>query len=269
MPTALNRAPFFDPEVAMRFVVTGAAGFIGSHLCDRLISEGHGVIGIDNFSDYYPRWIKRDNVAGFAARSGLHLLEADLGEVDLAPLLQDVDGVFHLAGQPGVRLSWGAGFSAYIRDNVWVTQRLFESVRDRPVPVVCASSSSVYGDADRRLLHEDDALEPVSLYGLTKLAVEHLARIYREEHGLQVTCLRYFTVYGPRSRPDMAFSRFIRAGSSGAPVTVLGSGRQTRDFTFVSDVVDATIRALGAPGGCLQRRRWPAGLDSGRARLPA
>jgi len=233
-------------ELVVRYLVTGAAGFIGSHLCERLISAGHAVIGVDNFSDYYPRWRKEANLTGVAADRRLRLVAADLVEVGLAPLLEGVDGVFHLAGQPGVRQSWGEGFAGYVEGNLRVTQRLLEALRPHPVPVVCASSSSVYGNAGGRRLAEQDPLRPVSPYGLTKLAVEHLARIYREEHQLQVSCLRYFTVFGPRQRPDMAFSRFIDAARDGGPIIVLGSGRQTRDYTFVSDVVEATIRALGA-----------------------
>lgn len=231
----------------MRYLVTGVAGFIGSHLCERLIGAGHAVVGVDNFNAYYPRRLKEENLSAVAGSTALLLVEADLGEVNLAPLLDDADGVFHLAGQPGVRLSWGDGFASYLENNLWVTQRLLEAVRGRSLPVVCASSSSVYGETMRRELRESDALAPVSPYGLTKLAVEHLARIYRDEHGIAVTCLRYFTVYGPRQRPDMAFSRFIDAAHVGGRVRVLGTGLQTRDFTFVSDVVEATILALGAP----------------------
>jgi UDP-glucuronate 4-epimerase len=226
-------------------LVTGAAGFIGSHLCERLVADGDQVVGVDCFSDYYDRTTKESNLAGLRSAS-FRLVEADLNEVSMISLLDGIDGVFHLAGQPGVRGSWGEGFGSYLRANVEATQRLLEAVRRRPVPVVLASSSSVYGNAERQPVSEDQPLQPVSPYGVTKLAAENLALVYAREHRLSVTALRYFTVYGPRQRPDMAFSLFLRAALSGDQIRVLGDGEQSRDFTFVTDAVDATVRALDA-----------------------
>lgn len=233
----------------MRLVVTGCAGFIGSHLCERLLSDGHTVTGVDSFTDYYDRDRKDHNISGAREWSTFRLVEADLVELDLEPLLASSDGVFHLAGQPGVRASWGAAFDTYLSRNVLATQRLFEAVRAEPTPVVLASSSSVYGLISGRPTGEDSPRTPVSPYGLTKLAAEHLARIYSHQYDVPVVCLRYFTVFGPRQRPDMAFSRFFQALSLGQPIQLLGDGRQSRDFTYVADIVDATVRALHAPRG--------------------
>jgi nucleoside-diphosphate-sugar epimerase len=234
-----------------RYLVTGAAGFIGSHLCERLLAMGHSVLGVDRFSPYYGRHLKEANLLECGQYRRFELLEADLAQVDFDPLLADIDGVFHLAAQPGVRASWGDGFGDYVRDNVLGTQRLLDAVSTHAaaVPVVIASSSSVYGDATTFPISEDSAPQPVSPYGLTKLTVEHLARIYAQQLGLHVVCLRYFTVYGPRQRPDMAFTRFMTAAYGGETIEVLGDGNQSRDFSFVGDVVDATIRGLeGTPG---------------------
>jgi nucleoside-diphosphate-sugar epimerase len=233
-----------------RYLVTGVAGFIGSHLCERLLDTGHSVLGVDRFSPYYPRDLKEANLLASSTHERFELLEADLAAVDIGPLMADVDGVFHLAAQPGVRASWGDGFADYVRDNILGTQRLLDAVTANPVPVVMASSSSVYGDAATLPVSEDGcSLLPVSPYGLTKLTVEHLARIYVEQLGLSVVCLRYFTVYGPRQRPDMAFTRFLTAAYRDETIEILGDGRQSRDFSFVGDVVDATIRALDAEPG--------------------
>jgi nucleoside-diphosphate-sugar epimerase len=232
-----------------RYLVTGAAGFIGSHLCERLLEIGCEVVGIDRFAPFYDRHLKERNLRGLRANDRFELIEADLCEFDLPPTVAEVDGVFHLAAQAGVRSSWGEGFVDYVRDNVLATQRLLDAVCCRPVPVVIASSSSVYGDADRLPVTENHDLAPVSPYGLTKLSVEHLARIYGRQHGLRIACLRYFTVYGPRQRPDMAFSRFLRAALAGDSLRILGDGAQSRDFTYVDDAVSATMLALDAPAG--------------------
>jgi predicted glycosyltransferase/nucleoside-diphosphate-sugar epimerase len=227
----------------MRCLVTGAAGFVGSHLAERLVHLGHDVVGVDSFSPYYDPATKRHNVATLRERQGFHLVEADLGETDLEPLVDGVDWVFHLAGQPGVRGSWGTQFAEYVRHNVHATQRLLEALRAHPPRrLIYASSSSIYGDAPVPM-REEVRPQPVSPYGVTKLAGEHLVDVYRKSYGLPSVVLRFFTVYGPRQRPDMAFHRFIRAIADGEPVHLYGDGRQTRDFTYVDDVVEACLRA--------------------------
>lgn len=234
------------------YLVTGAAGFIGSHLTERLLAEGHRVRAVDRFSPYYDRSTKESNLEGCRKQDCFQLIEVDLADAAIEDLLEDVDGVFHLAAQPGVRASWGEGFVDYVRDNVVATQRLFEALRHRPVPTVFASSSSVYGDAPRLPVVEGETgLEPVSPYGLTKLTVEHLARIYVTQYRIHAVGLRYFTVYGPRQRPDMAFTRFITSSLDGRPLRLLGDGTQSRDFTFVTDAVDATVRAMAMPAGSI------------------
>lgn len=232
------------------YLVTGAAGFIGSHLTERLLAEGHRVRAVDRFSSYYARDLKEANLAGCRTQPGFELIEADLADTDVGSLLAGMDGVFHLAAQPGVRPSWGEGFVEYVRDNLVATQRLFDALARCPIPAVVASSSSVYGDTQALPVSEEQVqLAPVSPYGLTKLTVEHLARIYIQQHGIHTVMMRYFTVYGPRQRPDMAFTRFLRAALAGETLEVLGDGSQSRDFSYVGDVVDATIRALAAPTG--------------------
>jgi nucleoside-diphosphate-sugar epimerase len=232
----------------MRVLVTGCAGFIGSHLCERLLADGHSVIGIDSFSAYYdPVW-KRRNLGGALRSNRFTLVEGDLLELDLHRLMIGVDGAFHLAAHPGVRPSWDQ-LDVYLRDNVLATQRLMEAVSSRPVPVVYASSSSVYGDVERLPIREDDSLRPISPYGVTKLAGEQIVSLYGRAHGIPVAGVRYFTVYGPRQRPDMAITRFIAAALAGDPLEVLGDGNQTRDFTFVSDAVEATVAAMRRPDG--------------------
>ncbi len=223
-------------------LVTGAAGFIGSHLVERLLAEGARVTGVDAFTPYYDASLKRRNAAALA-HPRFRLLELDLGAADLGAL-PEADVVFHLAAQPGVRASWGAEFAAYAHHNVLATQRLLERYRaSRLQRFVYASSSSVYGDAERYPTAEDLLPRPFSPYGVTKLAGEHLALLYGRNFGLPVVGLRYFTVYGPRQRPDMAFHRFCRAMLRGEPIAVYGDGTQSRDFTFVADAVEATIRA--------------------------
>ena len=230
-----------------RALVTGAAGFIGSHLVKALLSTGHEVVGLDNFSNYYEPGVKRANVAASLRDPRFSLVTDDLAKVALDNLLDGVDMVFHLAGQPGVRNSWGTGFAVYVRDNLLATQHLLEALADRPIPTVVASTSSVYGENDGRPLTEDAPLRPVSPYGMTKAAAEQLIDVYRRDRGVPVVCLRYFTVFGPRQRPDMAFQRFVDALECERPLRIFGSGHQIRDFTYVDDVVAATIAALGAP----------------------
>jgi UDP-glucuronate 4-epimerase len=236
----------------MRALVTGAAGFIGSTLADRLVADGWTVRGVDRFTDYYPRPIKHANLDNVIDSSSFTLVEADLLTADLEPLLDGVDVVFHLAGQPGVRLSWADGFQTYNDLNVNVTQRLLEAVRNHPVDrFVFASSSSVYGDAAIVPTDEDQPTNPYSPYGVTKLAGELLCRAYGGNFGVPTASVRYFTVYGPRQRPDMATHRLIEAAFGGHRFPLFGDGRQVRDFTYVDDIVDATIRAAThdlAPG---------------------
>jgi len=235
----------------VKVVVTGAAGFIGSHLTESLLADGHEVTGVDAFTDYYPRPIKERNLEKSRSHGKFRLVEGRLQDLDLRPLLDGVDRVFHLAAQAGVRASWGREFSHYTDHNVLATQRLLEAARAAGGPrVVYASSSSVYGDAPTLPLSEDARCEPVSPYGVSKLAAEHLGVLYHRNFGLPVVSLRYFTVYGPRQRPDMAFHRFLKAARDAEPIHLYGDGGQTRDFTFVSDIVAATRAAAdsGRPG---------------------
>ncbi len=237
----------------MKAVVTGGAGFIGSQLAERLLAEGHEVVAIDAFLDYYPREIKEGNLARARDHRGYRFIEGRLQEMDLAPALEGASQVYHLAAQAGVRASWGRDFTVYTENNVLATQRLLEAAVAAGVPrLVYASSSSVYGDARTLPLREDGPCRPVSPYGVTKLAAEHLVHLYGRNHGLPAVSLRYFTVYGPRQRPDMAFHRFLKAVLRDEPIRVFGDGTQTRDFTFVDDIVSAT-RAAGDTGrpGCV------------------
>jgi len=225
-------------------LVTGAAGFIGSHLCERLVAEGWTVRGVDCLTPYYDPALKERNLHGLARAPRFTLERVDLRAADPAPLLHGVEVVWHLAAQAGVRSSWGDAFDDYTSININATQRLLEAARGRSFRrFVFASSSSVYGDAPVFPMPEDGPLRPISPYGVTKLAGEMLVRLYSVVHGLPAVSLRYFTVYGPRQRPDMGFHRFFRAILSGEPVPVYGDGRQTRDFTFVSDVVEANLLA--------------------------
>jgi predicted glycosyltransferase/nucleoside-diphosphate-sugar epimerase len=226
-----------------RAVVTGAAGFIGSHLAQALLSRGHRVIGIDSFTPYYPPATKRANVATAIQDPAFELLVGDLNELNLDEILEPADMVFHLAAQPGVAGSWDSAFPDYSRNNIEATQRLLASAHRRRVArVIYASSSSVYGDA-RLPMAESGPLRPVSPYGVTKLTAEQLVALYRKKLGLSVVPLRLFNVYGPRQRPDMAFHRFIAAIAAGKPITVYGDGRQRRDFTYVADVVETVVEA--------------------------
>jgi UDP-glucuronate 4-epimerase len=227
-----------------RALITGCAGFIGSHLSERLVAEGWDVVGIDAFTPYYDRADKRDNLGMLEDARRFSLVEGDVNEVDLAALMADAPVVFHLAAQPGVRLSFGEGFARYTADNLLATQRIFEAAAAAGCPrVVWASSSSVYGDAACYPCVEDDTpTAPRSPYGVTKRACEDLAAIYRGQ-GLSTVGLRYFTVYGPRQRPDMAMRILCESLLDRTPFPLYGDGRQSRDFTHVADAVDATYRA--------------------------
>ena len=236
----------------MKALVTGAAGFIGSHLAERLLDAGATVTGIDSFTDYYPRERKEANLAGLRQRAGFDLLESSLADADLPRLLEGVTHVFHLAAQAGVRKSWGTNFRVYTVNNVESTQILLEACAGRPIErLVYASSSSVYGDDVPLPMREDARPQPVSPYGVTKLSAEQLCHVYHVNHSVPAVALRYFTVYGPRQRPDMGFHRFFTAVMAGQPVPQFGDGRQTRDFTYVADAVTATLAAAtrGKPGG--------------------
>ena len=235
----------------MKALVTGVAGFIGSHLSAALLDSGASVTGIDCFTDYYPRPLKEANLATVKERPGFTFIEAALQDIDLKPVLAGVTHVFHQAAQAGVRKSWGRDFDIYTRNNIEATQRLLESMVGLPIQkYVYASSSSVYGDNVPLPMREDTYLQPLSPYGVSKLAAEHLGQLYWANHGVPAVSLRYFTVYGPRQRPDMGFQRFLTAVRDGKPITVYGDGEQTRDFTFVGDIVAANLAAAerGRPG---------------------
>lgn len=228
----------------MRALVTGVGGFIGSTLAERLLADGWTVRGVDGFTPYYDPEAKRRNLGDLRDNESFDLVECDLREADIASLLDGVAVVFHQAGQPGVRQSWSSSFAEYLSANVAVTQQLLEAARSCELDrFVFASSSSVYGDLRTYPAHESSELTPISPYGVTKLAAEHLCRVYADSFGVPTVSLRYFTVYGPRQRPDMATHRLIEAARTGAPFPLFGDGSQIRDFTFVDDVVTANLLA--------------------------
>jgi len=228
----------------MSVLVTGAAGFIGSTLADALTRRGDEVIGLDCFTDYYGRDIKERNLAPLLGRSNFRLVEARLQDVPLEPLLDGVTHIYHLAAQAGVRKSWGSDFLTYTSHNVDATQRLLEAVKGGPLTrFVYASSSSVYGDDVAIPMREDAHVQPLSPYGVTKLAAEHLCLLYTANYQVPTVSLRFFTVYGPKQRPDMGFHRFMRAALTNQPITLYGDGEQTRDFTYVDDIVAALMAA--------------------------
>ncbi len=234
----------------MRAVVTGAAGFIGSHLCQRLLSMGWEVVGVDCFRDYYSPEIKRKNLRTCLSHPSFSLIGEDLVASNFS-FLKGGDYVFHLAAQPGVRKSWGKEFNYYLQDNILATQRLLEASLEKGISFfVFASSSSVYGNSPNFPLREDSRPLPFSPYGVTKLAAENLLRLYYENFSLPSVSLRFFTVFGPRQRPDMAFHRALKAILTGEEFTVYGDGSQIRDFTHVEDIVDGVIGAVeGARAG--------------------
>jgi nucleoside-diphosphate-sugar epimerase len=237
----------------MRCVVTGCAGFVGSSIADRLLALGHEVVGIDSFVDYYPRKIKERNLKSAKESSKFSLIESCLTKLNLPEVLVGADVVFHQAAQAGVRASWGGTFSIYTDNNILSTQMLLEAAKSKEVSsslkrIVYASSSSVYGSAETLPTTEATLPRPVSPYGVSKLAAEHLMELYRTEFGVPTVSLRYFTVYGPRQRPDMAFHRIIKAGLTGQQFTLFGDGEQSRDFTFIEDIVEANIAAINVKG---------------------
>ncbi len=228
-----------------KVIVTGAAGFIGSHLCEFLVEKGYRVVGIDSFNPNYDVRIKRDNVAALAGSQNFSLVEASLNDIDLEQYVADARVVFHLAAQPGVRDSWSTRFDEYIDANIRATQRLCEACRGKPLKrFVYASSSSVYGETTQLPMSESHPTRPYSPYGVTKLSGEALCLLYKRNYGLPVVSLRFFTVYGPRQRPDMAFHKFIAWALNGRPIEVYGNGSQTRDFTYVTDIVEANLLAM-------------------------
>jgi UDP-glucose 4-epimerase len=235
----------------MRILVTGAAGFIGSWLSERLLALEHEVRGIDCLTDYYSPDMKRRNLRRALQNDRFHFFEEDLLGANLAGLLDGCETVFHQAAQAGVRASWGRDFQIYTDNNVLATQRLLEAARESSIKrLVYASSSSVYGDAENMPVSEEEPPRPVSPYGVTKLAAEHLCLLYHKNFGVPTIALRYFTVYGPRQRPDMAFHKFIRAILDKEPIALFGDGEQTRDFTYIDDAVESNMLAMehGKPG---------------------
>jgi UDP-glucose 4-epimerase len=237
-------------DFRMLILVTGCAGFIGSQIVDALLLRGDQVRGLDCFLDYYPRERKEKNIENAIGNPNFTFLEEDLMTADLDSICADVDAVIHLAAQAGVRASWGQDFSIYCNSNIQGTQRLLEACLARKTRVVYSSSSSIYGDAKDFPTSEETLPQPISPYGVSKLAGEHLSRLYTVSAGVPTISLRYFTVYGPRQRPDMAFHKFLRAQLEGSEITLYDDGEQTRDFTFVGDVVRANLLALenGTPG---------------------
>jgi nucleoside-diphosphate-sugar epimerase len=232
----------------MRCLITGVAGFIGSHLAERLLTEGHEVCGIDAFIDYYPRYIKERNLEISRSSRQFTLIEGNLLELNLSELLEGVNWIFHQAAQAGVRASWGKDFSRYVDCNVLATQRLLEAAMEiqSVQRFVYASSSSVYGEVTTLPVYESDTPRPISPYGVTKLAAEHLCTLYHLNYGLPTVSLRYFTVYGPRQRPDMAFHRFCKEILQHQPIRIYDDGEQTRDFTYISDAIEANINAASS-----------------------
>ncbi len=230
------------------YVVTGVAGFIGSHLARTLLKRGQTVVGVDQFNDYYDPQLKRQNVSELEQAVNFKLVESDIQALDWEALLADVDVVYHQAAQAGVRSSWGEGFRTYTEQNINATQILLEAAKSADLQrFVYASSSSIYGNAATLPTQETICPQPVSPYGITKLAGEQLCTLYHQSYQVPTVSLRYFTVYGPRQRPDMAFHKFFKAALTGQPITIYGDGQQTRDYTFIEDAIAANLTAAEAP----------------------
>ena len=228
----------------MRYLVTGTAGFIGSYIAKALLDRGDEVIGIDCFTDHYPRRVKEDRIRPLMDYRNLEFIEDNILNADLPSLVERVDVIIHEAAQPGVRSGWDDSFEIYSRNNIEATQKLLYAAKDADIrKFVFASSSSVYGDAEEMPTREDSPTRPLSPYGITKLTCEHLCRIYWKYFGVPTIVLRHFTVFGPKPRPDMAHTIFTRAILSGEQIKIYGDGEQSRGFTYVSDIVDATISA--------------------------
>ena len=229
----------------MNYLVTGAAGFIGSHLCKKLLLNGAHILAVDGFTDFYPRWLKEKNIQSLAKHSHFELISSDLLDMDLSKIMEKIDVVFHFAAQPGVRASWGSDFSIYTKNNIDVTQRLLEAAKTSTIKkFIYASSSSVYGLSPQLPMSETNMLYPYSPYGVTKLAAENLCFLYHKNYGIPCVSLRFFTVYGPGQRPDMAFHRFFKAIAQNREIIIFGDGQQTRDFTFVDDIIRANLSSI-------------------------
>ena len=229
-----------------KILVTGCAGFVGSHLCERLLEADFDVVGLDSLTDYYDPKVKLDHLNSLRKNPNFQFIMADVLNVEAyQSVLNEAVMVFHLAAQPGVRGSWGNSFDTYVRNNILATQKLLEAARGSRelIKFVYASSSSVYGQIQAERVTEEHRTQPHSPYGVTKLAAEHLCSLYQANYGLPTISLRFFTVYGPRQRPDMAFYRLVKAALSGQAFSVYGDGTQERDFTFVRDIVEGLILA--------------------------
>jgi len=226
-------------------LITGVAGFIGSSLAERLLKAGFKVVGIDSFTNYYSTYIKEKNIENCLKHSNFSLIRQDLYTLDLSRIFENTEYIFHLSAQPGVRASWGKEFSTYVKNNISVTQKILESLKNNTIlkKFVLASSSSVYGNQSSVMNEETTLTRPVSPYGVTKLASENLTNLYFQNYEIPTISLRYFTVYGPKQRPDMAFTRFFHSIIKDKKLAVFGNGEQTRDFTYVDDVVKATVNA--------------------------
>jgi UDP-glucose 4-epimerase len=230
----------------MKCLVTGAAGFIGSHLCRRLLEQDYDVLGVDMFTDFYPKWIKERNIEPLKKEKNFEFIQMDLNELDLKNTLKNIDTVFHLAAQAGIRTSWGENFSIYSKNNIEATQHLLEASRDSHITkFIYASSSSVYGLCPELPMVETSPLLPFSPYGVTKLAAEQLCLLYHKNYGIPAVSLRFFTVYGPGQRPDMAFHQFFKSIAEDKEISIFGDGTQTRDFTYIDDIIDANFACIG------------------------